>query len=273
MENKSRQLSEGNWKLKQGLSGNATKIIAVALMVFDHLHQMFTAQAPEWFTMLGRPVLPVFLFMCAEGFYYTRNRKRYLLHLLVGYWIMSIGNWLIERIFPMIGRENQVVLINNVFGTLFMVALYLLFIEYLKSGIREKNPRKIVGGALLLLAPIAFAFVGFFLMIIPVAGTIVFMLVPNLLTVEAGFGAVLLGIAFYLLRKWRWAQIAALAAISMLNFFTSMGSGSIQWMMVFAIIPLLLYNGKRGGGSKYFFYVFYPAHIWLLYMIAWLLQR
>jgi hypothetical protein len=34
----------------------------------------------------------------------------------------------------------------------------------------------------------------------------------------------------------------------------------------------MLYNGKRGSGSKYFFYIFYPAHIYLLYLIAWLIR-
>jgi hypothetical protein len=50
-----------------------------------------------------------------------------------------------------------------------------------------------------------------------------------------------------------------------------------QWAAVFAVIPLLLYNGKRGGGSarlnKWFFYIFYPAHIYALYILAYFLRR
>jgi hypothetical protein len=42
-------------------------------------------------------------------------------------------------------------------------------------------------------------------------------------------------------------------------------------MMLFAAIPILMYNGKRGKGSKYFFYVFYPAHIYILYAVAWMM--
>ncbi|PFW56203.1 hypothetical protein COL13_16590 [Bacillus cereus] len=42
-------------------------------------------------------------------------------------------------------------------------------------------------------------------------------------------------------------------------------------MMIFALPFLLLYNGERGYNktwAKYMFYVFYPVHIWTLYIIG-----
>src|SRR5699024_10013840 len=90
-------------------------------------------------------------------------------------------------------------------------------------------------------------------------------LIPNILLVEGGFVMVILGLAFYILRKWRFAQIGALLGISILTYVTG---NHIQSLMIFAAIPMLLYNGEKGKGIKSFFYIFYPTHIFILYIIA-----
>ena len=38
-----------------------------------------------------------------------------------------------------------------------------------------------------------------------------------------------------------------------------------------SIIPLLLYNGKKGKGLKWLFYAFYPGHLLLLYVLKLIL--
>ena len=45
----------------------------------------------------------------------------------------------------------------------------------------------------------------------------------------------------------------------------------IQAFAVLAMLPIMMYNGKKGGGGKsfqYAVYVFYPAHVLLLAIIA-----
>ena len=51
----------------------------------------------------------------------------------------------------------------------------------------------------------------------------------------------------------------------------SMLQYNFQCFMILALPLLLLYNGERGKGHKNFFYAYYPAHIYVLYIISHLL--
>ena len=53
-----------------------------------------------------------------------------------------------------------------------------------------------------------------------------------------------------------------------LSVLVYIAGNKIQCIMGLAAIPILLYNGKRGHGMKNFFYIFYPAHIGILYIIS-----
>ncbi|WP_243431748.1 TraX family protein [Clostridium botulinum] len=39
--------------------------------------------------------------------------------------------------------------------------------------------------------------------------------------------------------------------------------------MIFSIIQISLYNGKKGKSNKYLFYIYYPLHIYTLYLISY----
>lgn len=249
----------------QCLTGNQIKIIGVIMMVFDHIYQMFYAQgAPLWMTCIGRLVAPIFLFMCAEGFFYTHSKKRYMLRLLIGFFFMNIASAAISSVFP-----SNVVLMNNIFSTLFVCTVYMLAIDFLKKGIKEKKAARIILAIILMLAPILTSILCVMLLqyaAVDPKMAIMVMMIPSLMTAEGGYIFVILGVLFYIFRKWRYAQAAALIIISIFVFILG---DKVQSLMIFAVIPILMYNGQHGKGSKYFFYIFYPAHIYLLYLISY----
>ena len=258
------------------LDATQLKLIAAGLMLLDHIHQMFvSAGAPDWLSMLGRPVFPLFLFAAAESFHYTHSKKKYLERLLIANAGMVLFTTILQTVLP----NDSIVLMNNAFSTFVVAGIYMLAWDHLMDGMQNRKKGKIGKAVLLCLLPIIGA--------IPIlfAGSLsadadlsaglrkglitIALMIPNLLTCEGGAAMAALGIAFYIFREHRSVQILLLVLLSAAVYFLNSGW---QWMMVFAAIPMAMYNGRRGKGMKNFFYIFYPTHIGILYILATLLQ-
>lgn len=72
---------------RRGLSAAALKYIAIAAMLTDHIGWVFFPQmTPLSFVMhvFGRLTAPIMCYFIAEGYFYTRNLKRYFARLLLG---------------------------------------------------------------------------------------------------------------------------------------------------------------------------------------------
>lgn len=228
--------------------------------------------APLFLSMLGRPVFPILLFLSAESFQYTSNKKKYMLRLLMASWIMTISSVIIQFALP----NAEIVLMNNAFGTFFVATIYMLSFDMLKEGTKKRNIKKIVVSILLGIVPILNAIPVLWVGAMAVDGNIslsmirimatLAMLLPNILTVEGGIIMVVLGTGFYILRRNRLLQVRLLVIITLIVFINDMTD--YQWMMIFAAVMMLMYNGEKGKGYKYFFYLFYPLHIYGLYIIS-----
>ncbi len=83
-----------------------------------------------------------------------------------------------------------------------------------------------------------------------------------MLRTDYGYRGILLIVIFYYFYKHRAAAVTLAAGWNFLY-----GLGAVQNWGVLASPFLALYNGERGPKMRYFFYVFYPAHLLILYVI------
>lgn len=255
---------------EKGLAGFQLKIIGLLLMVFDHIHEFFsfTGNIPVAFNWVGRIVAPIFIFMTVEGYIHTESKKKYMLRLYLGSIVMNAGNYLIPNCFK---RTDSFGLMNNIFTTLFMITIYLCIIDFITKAIKEKDALKIFLGVVLFVLPIALGI--FMIMNIETLMYLIFV-IPTPLFVEGGPVFVIIGILMYLLRgdrkKLLMVHVVMCLAIMVTGEITleALLFKNYQWMMVFAAPLFYLYSGEKGKGMKYLFYVFYPAHIYIFYIIS-----
>ncbi len=93
----------------------------------------------------------------------------------------------------------------------------------------------------------------FFLMIIA----------AELLHTDYGGSGIVFILCYYLLYE---KKVLKQAMFVLENFF--LYRVGVQLYASFAVVPMLLYNGKKGPSMKYLFYVFYPGHLLILYLIV-----
>ena len=81
------------------------------------------------------------------------------------------------------------------------------------------------------------------------------------LHVDYSYRGILLIIAYYFFRENEWLKLSVGV---MWNFLRNRSS---QMYGALAVVPIAMYNGERGPSVKYFFYVFYPTHLLVLYIL------
>ncbi len=218
------------------LNGTALKIIAMISMIFDHVGDNFFPDQ-TWMRVIGRIALPVFAFCVAEGFCHTRNRIRYLAR-------MGIFACLSEIPFDLVTAGKALEFTHqNIMLTFFWAILGLICYEK----IRERKTK--------ISAVCAYAILPVFLVISIAAGMDYNMLAVGLIFI------------WYLLRH----KAPLLNNIAALVYHILLRNIGIYWFGLLGFIPVFLYNGKRGRGFKWLFYVFYPGHLLLIWALRFLL--
>lgn len=224
------------------LTGNQLKIIAMITMTLDHIG-MILFPYNILLRIIGRLAFPIYAYMIAEGCGHTRSMRRYLTT-MAG---LGIAYQLVYLIFQR--SLYQSILIT------FSLSIALIWL--VKTAQRRKN------FLLWLLAGVSILSVFLYTEVLP-------LYLPRSwdFAVDYGFIGVMIPVAVYLARKPVPRLIVCGIGLTLL----AMDSYWIQWFALAALPLLALYNGKRGKWNiKWLFYLYYPAHLAVIYLLSLIL--
>lgn len=227
-------------------------LLAMAFMLCDHLWATVVV-GNNWMTDVGRLAFPIFAFMVSEGFYHTKNLKKYAKRMFVFALISEIPFNLV------VGSDILYPFHQNVLWT-FLISIGLMWFN-------EKAKTKNIAVKVLTLL-----------------GTILIALLLGVLSFcDYNYAGIFTVLVFYFFheRKW-WCFIAQFICLWYINVEMIAGFEyvfdflGVEWHIVsqgfavLALIPIWLYKGKQGYYNKWIkalYYWFYPVHLLILGLV------
>ena len=246
------------------LNENQLKMIAVVSMVIDHVGYFLFPQITvlRW---IGRLAFPIFAYFIAEGCYYTRNIWRYFTQVAV------LGLICVAAVAAADGRIYGNILITFALSILIVALLKL----WLPLGIIACIPVLILCRRI----EIDYSFAG---ILIPVFCWAARKAADQMALEQAEEKAAAVG-GNYAGDEVSAAaagtgipqengRLAELAVMAVGLLILAVQLEPYQWMGLFALPLLYLYDGTRGRAHlKWFFYLFYPLHIVVIQAVGMLL--
>lgn len=276
------------------ISGSVLKLVAVVTMLIDHtaaaLIQPLLMNGnyffmPSWDAGarlyylcrgIGRIAFPLYCFLLVEGLAHTKSRLRYLLSLL-GFAVLSelpfdialIANDEMSNTFDipalLLSNQARLVMYQNVFFTL-LIGLAVIWVidtvftlaaRKIDAYAKKNGPGNGYYALPYYIAAAVISAVAF------LAGT----LLADFLHTDYDHRGLILIVCLYLLRH------ARLVACATGYLYFSHYVYNEVWSFP-GFLMMLLYNDRRGfisGGWKYAFYLFYPVHLIVLYVLRCML--
>lgn len=231
------------------LNRDVIKYMAMFTMLLNHIAHVFLAEGAPFYELLediGFFTAPVMCYFMVEGYEYTRSKVRYGLRLLL-FALLSQIPFLLA-----FGQGGF-----NMIYTLLCCFLILVVMERVSSPLLRS-----VLGALLVLATA----VGDWAVVAPVLTIFLANGRGDRRKTALGFG---MGYVFFSLLNVQRFMFGAQGDWTLYAVTHAALSG--LGILAAAVVILVFYNGeraKRGRNfSKWFFYIFYPAHLLILYLI------
>lgn len=225
-------------KLKTNLDTDFIKIIAVVSMTIDHIGGAFFPQYPA-FRWIGRIAFPLFCYCLTVGMMYTGDIKKYLLR-LGAFAVISQPFWILAF--------NSDDITGNIFNlNIFFTLIVSLFGAW---GFKERK---------------------WWLFILV-------LILLNVINFDYAMTGLILILIFYLCRNkpWLGAAVYTLTYLPALNgnmadpLALKIGGHAIGFE-IFALLALPFIYIQTNSGlkiPKWFFYIYYPVHLFAIYLIG-----
>lgn len=244
------------------MSSNLLKIIALICMLIDHIGAFLLPECNTLFRIIGRIAFPIFCFSLAQGFLKTSNFKKYALRLAFWALIAQIPYSLL------LGKRGSVIL------TLLIGLLCLKLYDYSTSSNPDLNPKlKSYSGlivvGLIILSDLLRCDYGSY-------GIVTIFIFYKYLKPNAKEKHSNSGFSKYINNNKKslvitisslnliMCLISALSTLNLQNFF------NLQLYSLLALPLILNCNNKKGKFKlKYLFYIFYPVHLSIIYVIKY----
>ena len=202
-------------------------------MFLDHYH--YIVGGSEILNVIGRIAFPIFAFTLNEGYVHTRSLKKYLLRLFIFAVSIQMPSILFDYDYPM-----------NIFFTLFLGLLSIYIFNLKKMNV--------------ILKIILIGFILFF---------------SQKFKLDYGIYGILVIINFNIFRNNKFKILMNFLVLNIYNviFPKVFDLPDTQLFSLISLVFIFMYNGEKGRSMKYFFYLFYPIHFFILEVIKFILEK
>lgn len=215
------------------------KIIGIISMTFDHIGIAILGKF-SFLNLIGRLAFPLFAFQSTEGYIHTKDFRKHILKLFVFACVSQIPFLLFSSIFS-----------NNYFS---LNVLFTFILGLCSIYLYDKSNNKFCGLSFVVLLGI----------------------LAELINVDYGMYGVFLIFIFYIFKSKKlliiFSSVILMSIFYMSYIFRFPDARLIYFLYLIssclAIVLVCFYNNKEGPKAKYLFYIFYPLHLVILYLIS-----
>ena len=200
----------------------------IAIIAMTLDHWNVILGGPIYMRILGRLSFPIFSFLIGEGYRHTKNKKKYFVKIFLYSILLQMP------VYFFYSKEEKL----NIFFTLASGILLLSILENNKMS-----------------------------NVIKYFCALILLIISEYLKFDYGSYGIISIFIFYKFKEKKML-ISFLFLLVNIVYIVTGKIFSIQIFSLFSLIFIFKYNGKEGKKNKQFFYLYYPTHILLLYLLS-----